>query len=142
MQSRTPDPRVRSAYRRQVWTQVFLPLALGIAIVVGALALNWTGITGAPDGLADATIALLLLPLLALGLLVLGLLVGLIWLIGWGMGKVPRPAAEVQMRLDQAARQARRASDLAASPLTTLQGLGAGAAALWKWFTSGSAADL
>jgi hypothetical protein len=134
--------RVRSAYRRQLWIEILIPFGLGAAAVISLVATGWRGITAAPGGLADVSLAILLLPFLVVGLVVLIVVVGLIIGVTWGMGKVSHPAEVVQGEVQRLAGNARRAADLAVRPISKVEGLRAAAGALWKWFVSGSAADL
>jgi len=86
-------------FRRQVWLQIYLPLALGIftlAILVGGLLLNQTGTESVG---ADASLTMILIPVLVLGLIFLVLLIALSYLVARLVGYLPTPMSRIHRRL-------------------------------------------
>ena len=105
------DQKYAAAFRRAVWLQVYLPLMIGVILVIAliAVALVASGRGGATtSGMADVALVTLLLPVMLLGVIALAavvmLAVGVAWLIGW----LPERSRIVQHIAVQIARQSDR----------------------------------
>ncbi len=140
--ARQGDPLIRKATRRQVWREIYLPFALGTAVILILLGVSWPSVTSDPAGLADASLGFLLIPLLVGGLLVLAALLAVIFALTWGMSQLPYPAHEVRRRIDEVSARAQQASGMVLAPISAIEGARAAAAAVWKWIRHGTAADL
>lgn len=130
------DPRVRRAYRRQVWLEIYLPLALAAAAGVAGLVVNWSGVLARASSLADIMLAGLLIPFVLLILPLIAIVLAGVYAVGLGIRSIPVPASKVQARLEIIAHEARRASSMAALPLVSLAGARAAAAAAWRKLTA------
>jgi hypothetical protein len=130
------DPRVRQAYRRQVWLEIYLPLALAVAAGAAGLVVNWSGIVAGASSLADIMLAGLLIPFLLVLLPLIAIVLAGVYAVGLGIRSIPAPASKVQARLEMIAHEARGASTLAARPLVSLAGAQAAAAAAWRKLTA------
>ncbi len=113
-----PNPVTREAYRRQVWSQVYWPLALGLMVVAGVGSWLWREGAGSARVWADAATILLLLPLLVIGLLGLIVVAAAAYAVAWLIGWLPGYTRRAQRIVTQAQGQLSRASDLAVSPVT------------------------
>lgn len=130
------DPRVRRAYRRQVWLEIYLPLGLAAGLALGGLVLNWSGLVAGASSLADVLLAGLLLPFLILLLPLIAIVVGGAYLIGLGIRHLPAPASKVQAQLEMISHEARQVSSLAALPVVSLAGARSAVAAAWRRLTA------
>ncbi len=130
------DPRVRRAYRRQVWLEIYLPLALAVGAAVAGLAMNWSGVVAGASSLADILLAGLLFPFLIVLLPLIAIVLASVYAVGLGIKAIPAPASKVQARVELIAQEARQASSLAALPLVSLAGARAAAAAAWRRLTA------
>ncbi len=110
------NPLTRSAFRRQVWLEIYLPLALGLAAVVGAAWGLWGTGMATSRAWADASTILLILPVLAAGLIPLivfaALSVGIILLIR----RLPEATRRLQSIFYRVQWSVRRGTDVAVQP--------------------------
>lgn len=125
--------------RRQVGMQIFLPLTVGVLLIVAtALGLVWAG-TGSVSVWAD--VALVYLTLLAMvGMLVLLVVIAA---LAFGVGRLiswlPGRAFQGQLLVERAGRTVRRVADVGVTPLLFLHSLRAAgravidiAASVWR----------
>lgn len=111
------NPATKSTYRRQVWLQVYLPFALGLALLAGLGALLWSGQRASASAWADASLILLILPLLVVSVIPIVLLAVLIYGVGFVVGWLPGPAYQAQRTLAEVEAAARKALDYASRPM-------------------------
>ncbi len=117
------DEEVRSAYRRQVWLQVYLPLGLFTTALIAVVALLWVNGVGDTRVWADTALILVLIPTFVLGLILLALLLALAVLIGKLIGIIPEPAYQVSTFMRMVERQVKRITDLVLEPLKIFSAL-------------------
>jgi hypothetical protein len=119
------NPVTRSRFRRQVWLEIYLPLAFGAASLAGAAYLLWRANLGAASAWADAATSLLLLPVLVLTLIPLVLLIaasaGLVILIR----RLPPVSQRVQSLAFRMQVAVKRGADAAAAPMVIGESAGA-----------------
>lgn len=115
------NPETRAAFRRQVWLEVYLPLLLGAALVLGLVVLLMRAGLGGNSAWADAVTVFLLLPLIGLGLALLVFLAAAIFGVSWLIHRLPRGTSEVQWKARRLAGTADRAGRLAAAPIIRLR---------------------
>lgn len=127
-----------AAFRRAVLLQVYLPLALGAALVVGTISLGLVvgGPGGAtPGGMADVALIALLLPAMLLGLIALAgtslVALGLARLIGW----LPERTQTVQRLVGQVAHQSDRIAGRVAQAVVAPKSVWAAIGAAWASLT-------
>lgn len=128
------DQAPTAAFRRTVWLQVYLPLAIGVVLVValvtvGLAAGGWGGAT--TSGMADAALVALLLPAMLVGGIALAaiilLAVGVAWLVGW----LPERSRIVQLIAARVSRQSDRISGRAAQAIVVPKSVWGAIGALW-----------
>jgi hypothetical protein len=120
------NPVTRSAFRRQVWLEIYLPLVLGGGFLAAAAYLLWQSSLGSASAWADAATSLMLLPVLILALIPLVLLVaasaGLVILIR----RLPTVSQRLQSLMYRVQVAVRRGADAAAAPVVIGESAGAG----------------
>lgn len=108
---------VKAAWRRQVWREIYLPLAIGIFLVLMMIALIWWSQTGNASVWADISLVLLMIAAIVFGFVGLVILVvitvGVIYLIVY----VPPPLESLRETAYQARDAAAEASEAAAKPI-------------------------
>lgn len=108
---------------RQIWLQIYLPLFVGMLLLIGLTLFLRRGAVGTASAWADASTALLLMPVIMLGFLftlaLIALAIGLGYLIGWLPGPI-RKGWELLLQVESAVR---RGADLAAKPMISAWGL-------------------
>lgn len=114
-----PSPR----YLRQIWLQIYLPLFVGLLVLIGLVLFLRRGGVGSAGAWADASTVFLLIPVILLGFLFtlacIALAVGLGYLIGWLPGPI-RKGWEALLRVRSGVR---RGADLAARPIVSVRGV-------------------
>jgi small-conductance mechanosensitive channel len=120
------NPVTRSAFRRQVWLEIYLPLALGLVAVVGAAWSLWRSGMAAPSAWADASTILLILPVLAVSLIPLLILIALSVGIILLVRRLPEATQRLQSIIYRVQWSVRRGADVAVKPW--LMGESAGSA--------------
>jgi len=120
-----PRPRHSPRFIRQVWLQIYLPLFVGILLLIGLVVLVRRSAVGTASVWADASTVFLLIPVIVIGLLFMlasiALAIGLGYLIGWLPGPIRR-GWEVFMQVEATVR---RGADLAVRPMLMAKGLSA-----------------
>jgi len=110
------NPVTRSAFRRQVWLEIYLPLALGLAAVIGAAWGLWGTGMATTRAWADASTIFLILPVLVASLIPLILFaaisVGIILLIR----RLPEVSRRLQSLVYRVQWSVRRGADAAVQP--------------------------
>jgi len=122
---RRPEHLSYRRHRRQVVTQIILPVALAF-VMIGALIYV---ITVAPVGagadmsrMAAISTMWILLPLMLLGLLLLAVLGGLVYLLALLLRFIPPYSGKAQDYAYKVRGYARRGSDLAVRPVLAIEG--------------------
>ena len=120
-----PRPRHSPRFIRQVWLQIYLPLFVGILLLIGFVGLIRRSAVGTPSVWADASTVILLIPVIVIGLLFMlasiALAIGLGYRVGWLPGPIRR-GWEVFMQVEATVR---RGADLAVRPMLMAKGLSA-----------------
>jgi hypothetical protein len=118
-----PRPKPSPRYLRQIWLQIYLPLFVGLLVLIGLVYFLRAGGVGTTSAWADASTVLLLIPVILLGFLFtlacIALAVGMGYLIGWLPGPI-RKGWEVLLRVRSGVR---RGADLAARPIVSAKGV-------------------
>jgi hypothetical protein len=117
------DEEVRSAYRRQVGLQVYLPFGLFTAALVTVVTLVWVNGVEDTSAWADVALILVLIPTMILGLILLALLIALAVLIGRLIGIIPEPAYQISTFMRMVENQVKRITDLVLEPVMTFSAL-------------------
>jgi len=103
--------------------QIYVPLFVGLLVLIGLVLLLRRGAVGSAGAWADASTVFLLIPVILLGFLFtlacIALAVGLGYLIGWLPGPI-RKGWEVLLRVRSGVR---RGADLAARPIVSAKGV-------------------
>ncbi len=106
-----------SKFRRQVWLQVYLPLAVGVMLLAGLSVGLWRGQVGTVSAWADTALSLLLLPVLVLGLILLAVLASLAYGVWYAVRRLPEPFQQVRLTLARVEHGADEVVHKAALPL-------------------------
>lgn len=124
-----PSPADHPTYRRhrrQLWTQILLPLLGMMLIILGVILLTAVS-TFRHDGDVERWAAIstmwIVAPLLAAGLLVLLLFVGLIYGMARLLALVPPYTGQAQKIVWRIQGYAKRGADMAAKPVLVLEGI-------------------
>ena len=123
-----PDHASYRNHRRQVWTQILLPVLIGALLLVAAPIVAWlTTMGGGGDTGRWAAISTmwLLIPVLIFGLILLAVLIGLIFVGARLAGLIPRYSLRIQNIAVRAAGGTQRATAMIRRPVLAVQGLGA-----------------
>lgn len=127
------NPVTHDRHRRDVFWQVTVPLVVGILLFLAlAVGVVWSasGNGGAVSRWADISTMWLLIPVLFICLILLVILAGLIYLITWLLGTVPRYAFQLQAWFRLVSRKIHQGSDLAVEPVLRWRSFKAGMRAL------------
>ena len=120
-------------HRRQMWTQVILPIALAALVLIAAAlwtAMSVAGGGGDPARWAAIATIWLVLPFLVLGVLMMLALGTLAYLVAALENLIPPYSSRVQRFFFRIEAGARRVRQMAARPVLLLQELGPRARAL------------
>ena len=121
--SSEPRPKHPPRFIRQVWLQIYLPLFVGLLLLIGLVVMLRRSAVGTASVWADASTAFLLIPVIVIGLLFMlasiALAIGLGYLIGWLPGPIRR-GWELFVQVEAGVR---RGADLAVQPMLLTKGL-------------------
>jgi hypothetical protein len=131
-----PRPKPSPRYLRQIWLQIYLPLFVGLLVLIGMVILLRRGGVGTASAWADASTVFLLIPVILLGFLftlaLIAFAVGMGYLIGW----LPGPIRKGWEILIQIRSGARRGADMVARPIVSARGVWAALRAAVESVTS------
>ncbi|MFH1184646.1 MAG: hypothetical protein V1755_06355 [Chloroflexota bacterium] len=127
-----PDPKITNhpshrTHRRQVWTQILLPVLIGAAALVVGPLIAWLAVfDGGGDVGRWAAISTMwvLLPVMIAGAILLVVLIVLIFVAGRIAGWIPRYSLQAQRFAAQAAGGTRRAAAMIRTPVLAVRGFG------------------
>jgi hypothetical protein len=114
--ARERNPVTRSAFRRQVWLEIYLPLVLGLAAVVAAAWFLWGAGVASASSWANASTILLILPILVASLIPLILLVALSVGIIFLIRRLPEVSMRMQSIMYRIQWGVRRGADASVEP--------------------------
>lgn len=113
--------------RRQVFKQIYLPVGIGVLVLVGMVAgISWTGV-GTTGVWADISLVLILIPTFLLGLVGLIILVGLTYALLKLIDLLPSPLHRLHAEIERLGKATRQGADGIVRPIFIL---GAAKAAL------------
>ena len=106
--------------RRQVWKQIYLPVGIGVLVLVGmVVGVSWIGV-GTTGVWADVSLVLILLPAFLLGLVGLIILVGLTYVLLQLIYLLPGPLHRLQAEIERLGKATRRGADVIVRPIFML----------------------
>lgn len=108
---------VESAWRRQVWLQIYLPLAIGLFMILMLIALIVWSQTGDASVWADLSLVLLFIAAIILGFLGLMVLVAATIGVIYLTRVIPPPFDQTRTAVLNAQRSVEEASQAAAKPI-------------------------
>jgi hypothetical protein len=121
--STEPRPKPSPRYLRQIWLQIYLPMFVGLLVLIGIAILLSRGGVGTAGAWADASTVFLLIPVILVGflftLVLIAFAVGVGYLIGWLPGPI-RKGWEILIRVRSGVR---RGTDMAARPIVSVRGV-------------------
>ncbi len=115
-------------HRRQLTSQIILPMALTALLFVALIvliSLATFGGTGDSARWAEISTVWIAIPVLILGFVFLALLVGIIYLLARLLGITPTYTSQAQDFVQKLAIRIQRAADLSVRPILFLDGIGA-----------------
>lgn len=104
-------------FRRQVRLQVYLPLALGMLVLGGLVALLWRGQVGSASAWADAALAFMLLVTMVGGVVLLVIFSALTAGVWMAVRRLPEPFEQARLAVAKAEHATDGAARKAAMPL-------------------------
>lgn len=122
------DPVTHAAFRRQVWAQIYAPLAVGGLVLAALAAALWSGRGADASAWADGASILLMLPILVASVIPLALAAAAIYVIRIVLRRIPGPALRLQTAARELSRRADRAAGLVLRPFVVASGARAGLA--------------
>lgn len=108
---------IAAKFRRQVWLQVYLPLAVGVLLLAGLAAALWRGQVATASAWADTALSLLLLLVLVFGLIVLAVFASLAFGVWYAVRRLPEPFQQVRLTVARVEHGADEVVHKAALPL-------------------------
>lgn len=130
MKAILPEP-VHESYnrhRKQRTTQIILPVVLAVLLCIGMVVLisiatfSWNGDVGRWAAISTIWISV---PVCLMGFVFLALTGGMVYLMGRLLGVAPRYTGRAQNFVHKLAIRIRRAADMAAKPIISVNGFGA-----------------
>lgn len=120
------------SHRRQVWTQILLPVLIGAAAFIVASIVAWVAALGGGGDVgrwAAISTMWLLIPAMIAGMVLLVVLIAFIYVTGMITGRIPRYSVQAQRIAARAAGGTKRAAAMIRSPALALRELGSTAKA-------------
>ena len=109
--------RIKLAFKRHVWLQVYLPLILGVILIGGIVAVLWVAGVGATSVWADSALVMLSIPTLVIGVILLVIMVGLVYGFNKLITLLPAPFQRIRKALKRAASLADRSAHIIVQPV-------------------------
>lgn len=122
--------------RRHVLLQVYLPLALGVIILLGLGIWVILAGFGTTSVWADVGLVLIIIPTFVIGLLIFVALIGITYGLFQLIGILPDPIDKVYLTVEQIKEGASQGADLAVKPMLAVLKAGAALKAVWKEIVS------
>ena len=118
--------------KRQIWLQIYLPLILGVIILVG-LGI-WVVLEGfgTASVWADVGLVLIIIPTFIIGVLVFAALIAITYGLFRLIDILPDPFDKIFMTVDRVGEVTSQGMDLAVKPVINVQKTGAALKAVWK----------
>jgi uncharacterized protein involved in cysteine biosynthesis len=113
-------------HRREVWTQILLPILAAALVLVGlSIALSLAALRGSGDVGRWAAISAIWLsvPVMVAELLILAVLVAITYLVAKFAGWIPRYSLRGQRLLHRVETSAKRGADMVRRPMLAFRGL-------------------
>lgn len=104
-------------FRKQVWLQVYLPLALGLVLLTTLIVVLWRGPVGDASVWADTALAFLMLPVMLVGLLLLALFGALVVGVTLAVRRLPEPFEQARLAVARVEDTADQVAGKAALPV-------------------------
>ena len=131
------NPKTQQAHRREVITQIALPLAIGLLLVL-ALAV-WAAVTATQGGnvsqAADASLIFVLIPVMLAALVFLAVLGGLVYLMARLLRWLPPQFFTLQGVFALLQNRVQKAAGKAVAPILWVNSVQATGQALWRTLT-------
>jgi hypothetical protein len=118
--------------RRHVRLQVYLPLALGVIILLGLGIWVILAGFGTTSVWADVGLVLIIIPTFVIGILIFVVLIGVTYGLFRLIGILPDPIDKVYLTVEQIKEGATQGADLAVKPMLAVLKAGAALKAVWK----------
>jgi ethanolamine transporter EutH len=120
------NPITQAAHRRQVWTQILIPI-IGVAVLLlGAAILATRGSNPQVAQLGNVSAVIVIMPFLIILLVSFVIFLGLIYAFARLIKVLPPYANLAQIFIENLHQRIKRVADLAAQPMITSEGFWAG----------------
>jgi hypothetical protein len=120
------NPKTHAAHRREELWQIFLPLVLGILLILAALgAIIFSAIQPVNElgRWASVSLVWLIMPALVIAFIILVIVSGLIYAVSFLMGKLPHAALVVQLFIEQVKGKAGQVLNTVAEPILRINSI-------------------
>lgn len=134
-QGRNRDQITRKT-RRHIWLQIYLPLALGVIILVGLGIWVILAGFGTASVWADVGLVLIIIPTFIIGLLIFAALIGITYGLFRLIDALPDPMDQVYLTVERVGSAMSQGADLAVRPMLAIQKTAAALKILWKEIVS------
>jgi hypothetical protein len=124
--------KINRETRRHVRLQVYLPLALGVIILLGLGIWVILAGFGTTSVWADVGLVLIIIPTFVIGILIFVVLIGVTYGLFRLIGILPDPIDKVYLTVEQIKEGATQGADLAVKPMLAVLKAGAALKAVWK----------
>ncbi|HEY47510.1 MAG: hypothetical protein AMJ88_06360 [Anaerolineae bacterium SM23_ 63] len=118
--------------RRHVWLQIYLPLVLGVIILIGLGIWVVLAGFGTASVWADVGLVMIIIPTFVIGILIFAALIGITYGLFRLIGILPDPIDKVYITVKRVGEVTSQGLDLAVKPVITVQKTGAALKAVWK----------
>jgi cell division protein FtsW (lipid II flippase) len=122
--------------RRHIWLQIYLPLALGVIILVGLGIWVVLADFGTASVWGDVSLVLIIFPTFVIGLLIFAALLGITYGLFRLIGILPDPIHRVHETVERVGEVMSQSADLALRPVVTVRKTGAALKVVWKAIVS------
>jgi hypothetical protein len=127
-----PNPYTRDRHQRQVLWQVFVPMGLGILLILALAVLVAGAQTPQVQHISDISIIFLILPTAVIALVILLIFAGLIFLTAKLIGVLPSYARLAQITLERVTTFLKNAADSTTKPVVGAESAWAGVMTLFR----------
>ncbi len=130
--ARHANPVTRRAHWRETWLQILLPVFAAILIFIALAVLAGLATSSQLTRYSNLSLILLILPTFLVGLLILAVMAGGIYALARLLVALPPYTHLAQMYIDMVVQAIKRAADLSASPVISVESLIASFEAVFK----------
>ncbi|MCL4559401.1 MAG: hypothetical protein M1281_02150 [Chloroflexi bacterium] len=132
LSARRPNPQTRRLHLRQTWLQILLPILAAVLIFIALAVLVGLAPNLQVSRYSNISLILLIIPTFLVGMIFLAIMAGGIYAISRLLNAIPPYAHLAQMYIEAFGRAIKRAADLSASPVISVESIAASIGAVFK----------